>query len=82
MSGGKSCCGVCKIVGLLVGIGALNWGLVAFFQVDLVQKLLGTMPGAAKVVYGLIGIAGLIKLISFVKACPCCQKDGGCSSKK
>ncbi|PIQ83254.1 MAG: DUF378 domain-containing protein [Candidatus Omnitrophica bacterium CG11_big_fil_rev_8_21_14_0_20_63_9] len=73
MSGGKGCCGICKIVGLLVGIGALNWGLVAIFQLDLVAKLLGDMTTAAKVVYTLIGIAGLIKLVSLVKACPCCS---------
>ncbi len=76
-----ACCGVCKIVGLLVGIGALNWGLVALFQLDLVAKLLGTMTGPAKAVYVLIGIAGLLKLVSFVKPCPC-GKEGKCETKK
>ena len=56
MSGGK-CCGVCKLVGLLVGIGALNWGLVGLFQVDLVARFLGVMTTPARVVYGLIGLA-------------------------
>ena len=70
MTGGKSCV-VCKIVGLLVGIGALNWGLVGLFQVDLVANLLGNMTGPARVVYGLIGLAGVLKLISLVKCCPC-----------
>ncbi len=80
MTTGKNC-GVCKIVGLLVGVGALNWGLVAFFHVDLVAKLLGTMTVPAKAVYGLIGIAGVLKLLSLVKACPCCQREG-CGTKK
>ena len=75
MTGGKSC-GICKIVGLLVGIGALNWGLVGIFQVDLVAKVLGEMTGPARVVYGLIGVAGLLKLISLVKCCPCQCKSG------
>ena len=79
MTGGKSCA-VCKVVGLLVGVGALNWGLVALFNLDLVAKVLGTMTGPAKAVYVLIGIAGLIKLISLVKCCPCQGK--GCDSKK
>ena len=70
MTGAKSC-GVCKIVGLLVAIGALNWGLVGIFQVDLVAKLLGEMTGPARAVYGLIGVAGVLKLLSLVKACPC-----------
>ena len=78
MAGDKGC-GVCKIVGLLVGIGALNWGLVGIFQIDLVEKLLGTMTGPARAVYGLIGVAGLLKLISLVKCCPCGK--GSCSTK-
>ena len=79
MTGGK-CCGICKIVGVLVGIGALNWGLVGIFQVDLVAKLLGEMTLLAKIVYGLIGVAGLLKLISLVKCCPC--TSGSCETKK
>ena len=79
MTSGKSCV-VCKIVGLLVGIGALNWGLVGIFQVDLVAKLLGEMSGPSRVVYGLIGVAGLLKLISLIKCCPC-QREG-CETKK
>jgi uncharacterized membrane protein YuzA (DUF378 family) len=78
MTGGKGC-GVCKVVGLLVGIGALNWGLVGIFQVDLVAKLLGEMTTPARVVYGLIGVAGLLKLISLVKCCPC--NKGTCETK-
>lgn len=74
-------CGVCKIVGLLAAIGAVNWGLVGFFEVDLVAQLLGTMTTGARVVYGLIGIAGVIKLFSFVMRCPCC-KPGTCETKK
>ena len=80
MTGGKSC-GVCKLVGLLVGLGALNWGLVAFFHLNLVERLLGDMTTGAKVVYGLIGLAGVLKLISLVKCCPC-NKDSCCESKK
>ena len=74
MTGGKSC-GICKIVGLLVGIGALNWGLVGIFQVDLVAKLLGEMTGPARAVYGLIGVAGVLKLLSLVKVCPCQREN-------
>ncbi len=79
MTGGKSC-GVCKVVGLLVGIGALNWGLVGVFGVDLVARLLGDMTTAARVVYGLIGLAGALKLVSLVKCCPC--SAGKCETKK
>ena len=78
MTGGKSCV-VCKIVGVLVGIGALNWGLVGLFNVNLVETLLGSMPAVVKVVYALVGIAGVLKLISLVKCCPC--QKGSCESK-
>ena len=80
MSGGKNCCAVCKVVGLLVIIGALNWGLVGVFHKDLVAKLLGYMTGPARVAYALIGVAGLIKLISCFKCYPCSK--GSCDSKK
>ncbi len=76
---GKGCCAVCKVVGLLVTIGAINWGLYGLAQIDLVQRLLGTGTTPARVVYVLIGIAGLLKLVSMFKCCPC-QKDGGSCS--
>ena len=79
MTGGKSCV-ICKIVGLLVGIGALNWGLVGLFQVDVVERTLGMMTGASRAVYTIIGLAGLLKLVSLVKCCPCHKE--GCDTKK
>lgn len=81
---GPGGCGVCKVISLLVGLGALNWGLYAFFDLDLVARLLGVMTMPAKIVYGLIGLAGLGTLVSFIKQCPCCCKDGkcGCDDKK
>ncbi len=78
MTGGKSC-GICKVVGVLVGLGALNWGLAGVFQIDLVARLLGEATMPAKVVYGLIGVAGLLKLVSLVKCCPC--QGGSCEKK-
>lgn len=74
----KDCVG-CKLVTLLVGLGALNWGLVGAFQTDLVANMLGDMTTGARVVYVLIGVAGLIKLVSLVKCCPC--KGGSCETK-
>ena len=79
MSGGKSCV-ACKIVGIVVAIGAINWGLVGIFQVDLVAKLLGEMSGAARTVYALIGVAGLMKVLWVFGCCPC--QKGSCETKK
>ncbi len=79
MAGSGACCVGCKLFKLLSGIGALNWGLVALWKVDLVAKLLGT-GRASRIVYILVGIAGLMTLLSFVICCPC--KKGGCETKK
>lgn len=43
-------------------IGALNWGLVALFDLNLVAMIFGDMTVAAKVVYTLIAITGLINI--------------------
>ena len=59
-------CLVCKIATVLAGIGALNWGLVALFDLDLVATLLGSMPTVAKIVYMLVGVSGFLILASLV----------------
>ena len=71
---GKCGCAVCKVVGLLVILGAINWGLVGAFQFDLVIKLLGGSPTPVRIVYILIGVAGLVKFITCFKECPMCKK--------
>jgi len=68
-------CFICKIVGILGGLGALNWLLVAFFQLNLVTMLLGDMTLPAKIVYALIGVSGAMILIMQFKSCPCCNKS-------
>jgi len=44
---------------VLVIIGGLNWGLVGFFNWNLVAALFGDMTGLSRTVYGLVGIAAL-----------------------
>lgn len=45
---------------ILVIIGALNWGLIGFFQYDLVAAIFGGQSSAiSRIVYGLVGLAGL-----------------------
>lgn len=44
----------------LVIIGAINWGLIGFFQFDLVAVLFGGMGGmVSRIIYAIIGLAGL-----------------------
>ena len=48
---------------ILTIVGALNWGLIGFFQFDLVAFLFGGQDAIiSRVVYALVGIAGLINI--------------------
>lgn len=47
---------------VLVIIGAINWGLIGFFQYDLVSALFGTMTAFTRIVFALVGIAGLYSI--------------------
>lgn len=44
---------------ILLIIGGLNWGLVGFFQWDLVAKIFGDMTTLSRVVYALVGVSAL-----------------------
>lgn len=50
----------------LVIVGALNWGLVALWEFDLVAELFGLGFGetnaATRVIYGLVGLAGVYSI--------------------
>jgi uncharacterized protein len=52
----------------LVIIGAVNWGLIGFFQFDLVAAIFGGQDTAlARIVYGLVGLSGLYCLTLLFK---------------
>ncbi|MDD3394703.1 MAG: DUF378 domain-containing protein [Clostridia bacterium] len=47
----------------LVIIGALNWGLIGFFGYDVVTSIFGgSMFWVSRVIFGLVGLAGLWSL--------------------
>ena len=46
----------------LVIIGAINWGLVGLFDFNLVSTLFGADNVITKIVYALVGIAGVIDI--------------------
>lgn len=60
------------IVGILVIVGGLNWGLWGLFQFDLVAAIFGgNDAGLARVVYSLVGVAAVVMaalLPKFAKA--------------
>jgi uncharacterized membrane protein YuzA (DUF378 family) len=48
----------------LVVVGAVNWGLVGLAQFDLVAALFGGQSAPlSRIVYGLVGIAGLALVV-------------------
>jgi len=51
------------VAGALVIIGALNWGLVGAAQFDLVAAIFGAGTVAARIVYVLVGLAGVYMLV-------------------
>jgi uncharacterized protein len=44
---------------VLVIVGGLNWGLVGFFNFDLVAAIFGEMSAISRVVYSLVGISAI-----------------------
>ncbi len=50
---------------VLIIIGAINWGLIGFFNFNLVAVIFGEMTWISRVIYALVGISGLwgIKLL-------------------
>ena len=53
-----------RVAGALAVIGALNWGLVAIAEFDLVAEIFGLQFGETnaitRVIYGLVGLSGLV----------------------
>ena len=56
----------------LVIVGALNWGLVAIAKFDLVAELFGeefgTTNAVTRIVYGLVGVAGVYLAVTLLPA--------------
>ncbi len=50
---------------ILVVIGAINWGLVGFFNFNLVDAIFGTGSIVARIIYALVGLAGLWSIMLF-----------------
>ena len=53
---------------ILVILGAINWGLIGFFQWDLVAAIFGGQSAVfSRIVYALVGLAGLWAITFFSK---------------
>ncbi len=47
-------------------IGAINWGLIGFFQFDLIAVLFGGMSSIiSRIIYAVVGLCGLYALTMY-----------------
>lgn len=44
---------------ILVIIGALNWGTIGLFGIDVVSTIFGSASVITRIIFSLVGIAGL-----------------------
>jgi len=56
---------IAGILWILVSLGAINWGLVEFVDLDLVMEVTNAVGGAraATILYGLIAFGGTLTLL-------------------
>ncbi|HLL21174.1 MAG TPA: DUF378 domain-containing protein [Kofleriaceae bacterium] len=49
---------------IIASLGAVSWGVIGLFDVNLLDAIFGTVsPTATRVVYGVIGACGLLVLM-------------------
>lgn len=60
---------------ILVIVGALNWGLIAAFDFNLVTTLFGTEGMLTRVVYGLVGLSAVLQLVKCFTCKSCCSGE-------
>ena len=67
------------VVMLLMVIGSLNWGLVGFFQYNLIADIFGgnTAP-MARIIFALVGLAGLLGIKGLCRCCGGCKCGPSC----
>ena len=52
-----------KIALIFTVIGAINWGLIGFFDFNLVTALLKDASMVTRIIYSIIGICGIINIL-------------------
>lgn len=56
-----------KVSLILVVIGALDWGLVGLFNFDIISALFGSAMVIARIIYILVGVAGIDMLLLIIR---------------
>lgn len=53
------------VVLTLVIIGAINWGLIGFFNFNLVDTLFGGIDWLTRTIYAIVGVAGIYSIMFY-----------------
>lgn len=48
-------------------IGAVNWGLIGFFDFNFVASVFGSMSWISRIIYALVGICGLYLICFYMR---------------
>lgn len=52
---------IADLIWLIAGLGAINWGLIGFFNINVIDRLLADRP--TRIVYAIIGVCGVVALL-------------------
>ncbi|MFC1677653.1 DUF378 domain-containing protein [Planctomycetota bacterium] len=52
------------LIGALLVIGGLNWGMVGLFNFDLVAAIFGQMTFLSRIIYILVGFAAVYDIVT------------------
>ena len=52
-----------KIALIFTIIGAINWGLIGFFDFNLVTSLFKDSTMIARIIYSIVGVCGIINIL-------------------
>ena len=51
-----------KIALIFTIIGAINWGLIGFFDFNLVASIFGEASVISRIIYSIVGVCGIINI--------------------
>jgi uncharacterized membrane protein YuzA (DUF378 family) len=61
------------VIGAILIVGGVNWGMIGFFDINLVSAIFGEMTIASRIVYALVGLSALYIVASALFSSPANQ---------
>jgi len=57
--------GVDIVSASILALGGLNWGLIGFFEFNLVEAIFGAMSVLSRIIYCLVGLSAVYEIAMF-----------------